>query len=178
MFKRDVMMTNAEKTEMKNEILKVTPVNPPTKPKVTKLSAKAQATLKILENGKVDFSTDRKKYLRELAEAILGEKLSVSAHITDLPRLATKQDDMSVMKRLSAIVPEEDTNDHGYPLGKVVLVLQDYADYCITDKGITGKHINPMDCRMASDAEIDSFLDNLQKNLDAQKILSTFGTQS
>lgn len=173
MFKRDVMMTDGEKAEMKAEILKVTPVNPPTKAKVTKLSAKAQATLKILESGKVDFSSDRKKYLRDLAEAILGEKLSVSAHITDLPRIKT-----DVMKKLTAIVPEEDNYDHGYPLGKVVLVMADYTDYCLNDKGQAGKHINPDDCRMATDAEIDEFLNKLQKNLDAQTILKVFGQQS
>ena len=173
MFKRDVMMTDAEKAEMKAEILKVTAVNPQTKPKVTKLSDKAVATLKILESGKVDFSTDRKKFLRELAEAILGEKLSVSNHITSLPRI--KLDDM---KRLTAIVPEEDTFDHGYPLGKVVLVMQDHTDYCLNEKGQAGKHIEPKDCRMASDHEIDTFLNALQKNLDAQAILNTFGAKS
>jgi tRNA U55 pseudouridine synthase TruB len=165
-------MTDAEKAEMKAEIVKVTAVNPPTKAKKVTLSPKAVATLKVLENGKVDFSTDRRKYLRELAEAMLGEKLSVSAHMTDLPRI--KLDDM---KRLTAIVPEEDSTDHGYPLGKVVLVMTDYSDYCLNENGQNGKHMHPADCRMAMDSEIDHFLNTLQKKLDAQTILKTFGQQ-
>ena len=167
MFKRSNKMTDAEKAELKAEILKATPAVPKAvKKKKSALSDKAIAVQKVLGASGLDFNTSRKKTLQELMEIVLGEKLSGSSHITDAPRL---KDDS--LKKFMVIVPEESSNSHRYPLGKPCLVVADYVDYCMDNKGTLQDHIAPKDCRVASLDEIDEFLDELQKNADALTIV-------
>jgi hypothetical protein len=170
MFNRSATMTDDEKAELVKEILAVTPVNPKTPVKKGKLSAKAQNVLKVLADGQNNnFDSNRMKYLQRLTEAIMGEKLTVSDYITGLPRL---KDDS--LKKFMAIVPEENSFDHGYTLGKAVLVKTTGLDYCIKSNGSLGNHIMEEDCRYATMEEVTELVDTLQKNVDAVTVANLF----
>lgn len=173
MFARSTKMTDAEKDEFKKEILDKTTLCPALKKgaKTSKLSPKAQEVMKAFESLPGDWKSNaREKALKKLFEAVLGEKLNVgSLHVTDNPRLSGTD-----AKRFAAIVPEEDNNGAGYPLGKVIVLVQDGYDKGMTETGGIGNHVLLEDCRFATADELDAYLDAMQKKVDINTILQYF----
>jgi hypothetical protein len=173
MFSRSETMTDVERDELKKEIMSATKVLPSVtkSKKAGTLSPKAEELLKAFEKLPSDWRSNSKgTALRAMFEAVLGEKLSVpSAHITDSPRLSG-----SDFKKFVAVVPEECSSGHDYPLGKVAVVINNGYDQLLYEGGKVLNHLPPQDCRFATEKEIDHFLDKLQRNTNVDTIVSTF----
>lgn len=178
MFKREVKMSNKEKAEMKAEILKVTPnVVAPKKVKsapVPKMSKKALQAVEVLKTMPSEWrGSNREKFMTGLLETVLGEKLVVSAPVADFLTGAPRIDKTN-LKKFQAIVPEGHANEHNYPLGKTVLLLQDGGSVCLKADGTAGDAIRRSSCRYATRPEITAFLDELQKKGNVEEFARYF----
>jgi hypothetical protein len=163
-------MSNDEKAELKKEVLAVTKlVVIPKSPKADPMSPKAKEIKKVMDKMPPDWLSDSKgKFLTELVESLVGEKLSINTHLTGLPHL---KDDS--LKKFMIIVPEENTNSSDYAPGKPVMAVKDGMDACMMANGKIGNHIEEQDCRFATAEEVDLFLDELQKRTDAQTVINS-----
>ena len=172
MFNRSNKMTDAEKAELKKEILAVTPLcaSATKSKKASQLSKNGEALLKALEGLPSDWQGRKATSLKKCFEAVLGEKLELkSSHITDNPRIKS-----SDFKKFTAIVPEENSNGSDYSLGNVVIVYSNGHDRCFDERGGVGGHLDPADCRFATADELDKFLDSIQKRVDVNTIMQHF----
>lgn len=172
MFKREAKMTVKEKSELRKEILKVTPsVSVPKAPatKPVKQSPKAQAVAKVLANMPSGWNGDERGALIVGAfEALLGEKLVLhtAPATSDVPRI-----DKSNILKFQAIVPEGSQGHHQVPVGKVAILTQNGDRQAMSSDGKTGI-VTRSYCRYATVKEIDAFLNDLQKNANVLEVAS------
>jgi hypothetical protein len=174
MFERTKYMTDAEKAEMRDEIIKATPFPVEPKEVIVKVPKRSKTTMdvqKVFDGLPRDWhGNDKGKALARLFEVFLGEPLVLPA-VKKRPTNMFKKKDS---KSLQALVPIRTGNSHTYPIGEVCLILKNYTDVCMRGDGSNGNHVDEQNFRYATLQEIDAFLDKLQKKVQVYDIVRHF----